>query len=68
MVEPGDRSLMVTWTAPYAGHATLSIKNYDGGVPHIRRLTTTRTIGQRGSVMVTTNSAIISNLESQYGI
>ena len=28
MVEPGDRSLMVTWTAPYAGHASLSIKSY----------------------------------------
>ena len=26
MVEPGDRSLMVTWDAPYAGHASLSIK------------------------------------------
>ena len=29
MLEPGDRSLMVSWTAPYAGHASLSIKSYN---------------------------------------
>ena len=28
MLEGGDRSLMVSWTAPYAGHASLSIKSY----------------------------------------
>ena len=59
MAEPADRGLMVTWTAPYAGHATLSIESYT-----VEWRESGDDWGDGGDVMVTNNSAVISNLES----
>ena len=64
VVEPGDRSLMVTWTAPYSGHSTLSIKGY--WVQYRTSKTDDDDAGDWAQLPggVPTNSAIIVNLES----
>ena len=48
---------MVTWDAPYAGHAILSIKSYE-----VEWRESGDDWGDGGDVTVTNNSAIISNL------
>ena len=58
-IEPGDRMLMVSWTAPYSGHKTLSIESY-----MVEWSESDEDGDDAGDVMVTTNSAVISNLKS----
>ena len=59
-VTAGDKMLSVSWTAPYAGHASLMISKYV--VSYQTSETATKSAGTSHTLEVTSTSATISNL------